>query len=428
MLNNLLPENIHTLRVDDLDKLARQATKTGDFAQAAAILAEGYDRGAPAVFMDQAYTYAHYLIISRRMVRHGVEALKWDRGEDILKNFSSLYDDALIDQLRSEFSAKLETLRGTKREPSGAMLLEAELRLADGEAAGAIIDTLPQSESVFARSETLAAQAYCTQGNREMVQYALNRALAAAPRNQAALIMKGTLAREDGDLEQAADYFDKNLRAIFAPVPEGKIPDGELHYRSTVLNRFDVYAYSSGFFVIKKQPGLIGVTMIGKNILQVMETRGYRQWTAMKPVLARFLPLKRIRGLLFPVYGDDDQQGGQTGIMRFLYPLYDRAMMAIGADAIRPYIKRVVRTLYPYFAPLFTVIKYLLLTLKSPLRVVKRFLRRVAGFIYRLIMISWLKAQEVPRQQKIDDADDIYVVVNRMLEEEEALAMSAAQE
>lgn len=427
MLNNLLPENIHSLRVDDLDSVARQTTKTGDFAQAAAILADGYCRGGPTVFMDQAYTYAHYLITSRRMIRHGVNALKWEGGEEILKNFSSLYHDDLVDQLTSEFSTHLKTWRGTKREPSGAMLLEAELRLANGEAVQSVIDTLPQSEAIYARTEALAAQAYYAAGEPELAQTAFNRALAAAPRNQTALAIKGKRAQEDGDLELAAECFDKNLRAIFAPVPEGKIPAGELHYRSTVLNRFDIYAYSGGFFVVKKRPGLIGVTMVGRNILQVMETRGYRQWTAVRSVLSRFLPLKKIRGLLFPVDGGDDQGAGHTGAMRILYRVYDRLMVALGADAIRPDVKNAALAIYPYIAPLLTIIKYLLLTLRSPLRVVKRVLRKTASIIYQIVLISWLKAQEVPQQQRVDDADDIYAVVNRMLEEEDALAIGAAQ-
>jgi len=425
MLNDLLPENIDTVRIDDLDKTARQATKTGDFAQAAAILANGYERGGPPVLMDQAYTYAHYLIISRRMLRHGVDALKWEREKEILENFSSLYGDDLLDQLTSEFSANLKTWQGTKREPSGAMLLEAELRLANGEAAQSIVNTLPQSESILARAEAFAAQAYYAQGETDLARLAYDRALAAAPRNQTALALKGKCALQEGDLELAAEYFDKNLRAVFAPVPEGKIPVGELHFRSTVLNRFDIYAYSDGFFVVKKRPGLIGVTMVGRNILQVMETRGYRQWIVVKSVLSHFLPLKKIRGLLFPVDGGQDQGTGHTGLVRILYRIYDRSMVALGADGIRPYIKAAALTIYPYIAPLLTIIKSLLLTLKFPLRVVKRILRRVAATIYQVVLISWLKAQEVPQQQRVDDADDIYAVVNRMLEEEEALAMAA---
>jgi len=425
MLNDLLPENINTIRLDDLDKIARQATKTGDFAQAAAILANGYDRGGPAILMDQAYTYAHYLIISRRMLRHGVDMLKWERGKEILENYSSLYDDELVDQLTSEFSTNLKTWRGTKREPSGAMLLEAELRLANGEDTQSVIDTLPQSESIHARANALAAQAYYSADEPELARPAFNRALAAAPRNQTALSVKGKCALQDGDLELAAENFDKNLRAVFAPVPEGKIPAGELHYRSTVLNRFDIYAYSGGFFVVKKRPGLIGVTMVGRNILQVMETRGYRQWIAVKSVLSRFLPLKKIRGLLFPVDGGDDQGVGHTGLVGILYRIYDRVIVALGADAIRPDVKNAALAVYPYIAPLLTIIKYLLLTLRSPLRVVKSVLRKVAAIIYQIVLISWLKAQEVPQQQRVDDADDIYAVVNRMLEEEEALAMGA---
>lgn len=427
MLNNLLPANIQTHRIDELDKVAKQATRTGDFGQAAAILANGYDRGGPTVFMDQAYTYAHFLIISRRMVRHGIESLKWERSDEILENFSSLYDDDLVDQLKSEFATNLKTRRGTKREPSGAMLLEAELRLADGEAARSIIETLPRSESVLARAETLAAQAHCAEGNRDMARTALDRALAAAPRNQTALAMKGEGARATGDLEGAADCFDKSLRAVFAPVPEGKIPAGELHYRSTVLNRFEIYAFSGGFFVVKKRPGLIGVTMVGRNILQVMETRGYRQWTAAKTVLSRFLPLKRIRGFLFPVSGGNEQDAGHTGFLKILYRLYDRLMVALGADAIRPAVKATALAIYPYAAPFLSIIKYLLLLLKSPARVVKHCLRKVASMIYQLVLISWLKAQEVPQQQRVDDADDIFAVVNRMLEEEEALSLRSAQ-
>lgn len=419
MLNDLLPEKFHALRVDDLNEVARQATKTGDFAQAAAILANGYERGGPPVFMDQAYTYAHYLIISRRMIRRGVAALQWVRGKDILENFSSLHADDLIDRLTPEFAATFKTRQGMKREPSGAMLLQAELRLADGEAAQQIVDTLPHSRSVFTRAQIVTAQAYHAESNPIMAGQALERVLDTEPRNQTALEMAGKLALENGDLDKAADCFDKNLRAIFAPVPEGKIPVGEIHYRSTVLNRFEIYAYCDGYFVIKKQPGLIGVTMVGRNILQVMETRGYRQWSALKRVLSRFIPINRLKALLSPANSDDEIGKVTTGIFQHLYRIYDRMMVLIGADSIRPYIKRIGFAVYPFAAPILSIIKFLLLSLKSPLRVLKRFLRVVASAAFQLVLISWLKAQEVPHQQQVEDADDIFAVVNRMLEEEE---------
>jgi len=421
MLDDLLPDDFYSFPIDKLTDAAQHATKSGNFAQAAAILAKGYELGGPPDFMDQAYTYAHYLIVSRRMVRRGAKTLKSDHSQAILDNFSSLYSDDLVDRLEAYFDSELGKYRGGIREPSGALLLKAELCLANGADPREMAGKLPESESAQVHAQFLIARAYCTDGKLDKAQEVLEKILEKSPRNQDALNLLGSLSLSRGNINAAAFNFDRGLHAEFAPSPDNVIPAGEIHYRSTILNQFDVYEYSGGFAVVKKQADLIGVTILGEQILQLMDSPGYSLWLRVKFILGRFFNISQLKALLFPTASGESKNGiGRSKlIVQRIFRYCDRVLIAIDAEHTRPHFKAMGMIVYRFIRPAGVVLRPMKIVLKPPYRLLRRCGLQFSRIVYRTVLFKWIKAKEVPLVQRSKNVDDIFPIVNKLLQQDE---------
>ena len=417
MLEDLLPENFDSLSVDELEGAARQATKTGNFARASAMLAKGYEQGGPVAFMDQAYTYAHYLIISRRMLRRSVEALEWSHGDSITENFSMLQSDAIIDRLIAYFEKTFPTLKGDAREPSGSMLLMAEMKAADGGTMDEIRPFLPQSQAISERARLVEAQCLLNQGDRSGAIDLLGDPAAGTPAHALALRAAADVARLEGRNKDAADLYNKGLFAALAPISSQSLGKGQLSLVSTIMDEFDVYAHSDGIFVVHKQPKLVGVTMIGNSILQVMRTPGYRQWTVIKRILGRFVDINRITALMAPRTETEQKTGLGIGtiLLQRVYRAYDRFMRNSAFGAYRPALKTFAMGICRPVATIGNWLFRLVQPVLSRIRALFPGKRRITSVLgrtaYRLILLKWIKAEEVPVEQRTTDPQEIFKII-----------------
>ena len=430
MLDTLLPDDFDTIEPGDLEDAARQSAKAGDFPQAAAILATGYKAGGPPVFLEQAYTYLHYLANSRRMLRRGARSLQWEHGGAITDYFAARYSDEFLDCLIDRFDTLLNEQIGAEREPSGAILLLAETKLADGLPTDEVLAQLPRSEKIATRAKLVAARCPLANGDRAKAEHLLREIATQSENAASAMNMLGAMAWETGKGWEAATWYEISLHTAFAPAQQQDIPADQIRFMTTIMKEFDIYAYSDGFFVVRKQPALVGVVIFGRQIMEVMRSPGYSQWSTIKRIIGRYVDIDWIKAHV--VLANDDKgpttSGRKDAVLRAVYRVYDRTMLRIGAGPIRPFLKKTGFAVFWLLSPLLIVSGWLVSAISWLLRPLRRLARSSVAAGYRFLLLSWLKAREVPPAQKTADVHDIFKVISRMIDEQERAVSERARE
>lgn len=106
--------------------------------------------------------------------------------------------------------------------------------------------------------------------------------------------MLANFSRSAGDEAEAADFHQRSLIALFSAISPHNVPAGQVQVVSTLFGSLDVFICSAGFVVVRKKPGLIGVTMAGPDPYTLMQSRRYRQLQEMRLWLERFVGVERV--------------------------------------------------------------------------------------------------------------------------------------
>ncbi|MEM1045375.1 MAG: hypothetical protein AAGL24_04455 [Pseudomonadota bacterium] len=412
MLNDLLPANSLTWREKDFENEARSSLKSGNYPRAVAILATGYERGGPASFLEWAYTYLHYLLISRRMLRRGAASFGWKLGDRMLQTLSVRYSDAFLDGLKTDLETYMVSRIGQEREPSGALLLMAEIRMADGETADSVLPILPRAGAIRTRTRFATAQAYLAGQDTCKAEPLLLQTVRENESAVAEMQKLGEIALGKGRIKSAAELFDRSLRATYAPVMPSDIAPGEVRFVSTILDNYDVYASSTGFTIIKKQPSQIGVVMLGDRLFEILNTPGYRQWLWVKRVFGRVVDFNRLRTWTTPQRNRrvERTEPRRSRLGETIRGLYGTVMRLPGLSTLRSGLGNVgFRSgLLPNLTKRVGAVPR---STKSHFR---QKTRDLVLIFMRALVGRWMAAREVPAAHQTRDVQEIFRIISRI--------------
>ncbi len=416
MLNDLLPANTGIWQEKDFETEARSALKSGNFPRAAAILATSYERGGPAVHLEQAYTYLHYLLISRRMLRRGAAHLGGDLGNRMLGSFSAHYGDMFLDRLKTELESHLISRLGEAREPSGALLLMAEMRMADGEPPEAVLPILPRASSIKIRARFAAARAHLSAGNESAAENLMRQTIGETDSAAMELRTLGHIAQRQGRTSDAGNLFDRSLRATFAPEMPSDIAPGEVRFLSTILTDYDVYASTAGFTVIKKTPSQVGVILLGDRLFEVQNTPGYRQWRLVKRVLGRIVDFNRLRAWTLPQGTRRDMRAEprRARLAETARRLLDTLRQVPGVATLLSALKAGLRTIGTGSALNFGLKGSIRRLPHPPKPRLKQRIKALVLLLMRTVVGRWIAAREVPATHQTQNVQEIFRIIGRI--------------
>lgn len=412
MLNDLLPANSGSWREKDYEKAAQLSLKSGNYPRAVAILATGYERGGPAVFLEWAYTYLHYLLISRRMLRRGARRIGQKLGGRMLQSFSTRYSDAFLDRLEGDVEPYLVSRVGEAREPSGALLLMAEMRFADGETAANIVPILPRAETTLDRARFVTARTHLASDAETTAEPLLLQTVRETDSAVAELQTLGRIARRQGRISDAAIFFNRSLRASYAPTMPSDMAPGEVRFLSTILEAYDIYASSAGFTIVKKGPSQVGVVMFGDTVFEVLNTPGYRQWRLVKRVLGRILDLNRLRSWTIPERDrlDERYESSRGRLSKTVWAFCETISRLPGLFALRStlsrlgfgrdFLKRSANRLRALPRP--SILNW------------RPGVKGLLLFLVRTALGRWIAAREVPAAHQTRDVQEIFRIISRI--------------
>lgn len=406
MFDNVLLESFPTSKTETIEELAARAAESGEIAHAVAILATGYENGGDANLLDQAYTLLLSTDVSRRMLNKAAEALGGQQSRAILENSRTCRRFEFLDDLVPQFETFLASRARSTREPSSSLLLLAEKRLAEGASGAEVLAALPRSDKFQARADLIRARIQVSSGDGTSADALLKSILEKGEQETSAASMLADLSRITGNEAEAANFYQRSMIARFSAVSPNNVPAGQVQVVSTLLGSMDVFICSAGFVVVRKKPGLIGVTMAGSDPYTLMQSRRYRQLSEMRLLLERVIGVEKVisyfrtkfmlRKTCQPEQRAELNRESDSAPFRFAKTESDVGECGRGAGSVlhanrysSPPSRKLRRAIYQVVLPVITMLR-------------------------RFILYYWLKAEKIPGEQITKEASKIFEIANAM--------------